>query len=345
MNVKRTLRLGAVAAWLLALSPMLPTFGSAASGATLDAYGWWNRNQALPVQGDPTGLGLTTVPTVPAPATVPEDGINVANDASGASAIGAVRYRLEGRAGGTLTLDLADGAALTGTEAVVACPVQGGFTPAQNGRWDAAPAYDPATCVIAGEPTEEGAAFTFDVPATFASALGDVAVVIAPEPGNATPFSLAFAKPTDDSFTVTTPVVAAPSAPPPAPAFQPGTAVFTPAPASGSFSAPAPASPTTTVAAPTGGDGVAAAAPAGVPASTTTDENRAAKYAAVAMLFAIGAAFWWLAKQPSRMPKLLGSVGGGATAQEAHLAAVVRTGRTRGIGRFARHRSAPPTPI
>ena len=73
MRVKQILRVGAVAAWALALAPMLPTFGTAASGATLDASGWWNRNQALPVSGDPTGLGLTTVPTVPGPATVPED--------------------------------------------------------------------------------------------------------------------------------------------------------------------------------------------------------------------------------------------------------------------------------
>lgn len=345
MSVKRILRVAAVGAWLLAIVPMMPTF-AAASGATLDASGWWNRNQALPVQGDPTGLGLTTVPTVPAPATVPADGLYVANDASGPSAIAAVRYLLDGQAGGTLTLHLAEGATLTGTEALTACPVQGGFTPAQNGRWDSAPAYDPASCVVIGTPDAEGSAFTFDVPATFASSLGDVSIVIAPQPDSATPFSVAFDKPADDSFTVTTQVQAqTPAAATPPPAYVPGSAVYTP-PAASFAAPPTIEAPTTTVPAVTDGSEVAVAAPpAAVPAAATADEDRAAKFAAVAMLLAIGAAFWWLAKQPSRVPRLLGSVGGAANPAEAQVRALVRTGRARGIGRFARYREAPPTAI
>lgn len=350
MNIRRTLRVGAVAAWLLALTPMLPTFGAAGSGTTLDASGWWNRNQALPVQGDPTGLGLTTVPTVPAPATVPADGLNVANDASGPSAIAAVRYVLDGQAGGTLTLHLASGSSLTGTEAVTACPIQGGFTPAQNGRWDSAPAYDPTSCVVAGAPTEDKSAITFDVPATFASTLGDISILIAPEPGSTTPFSLAFDKPADDSFTVTTQVQSPPEAPT-APAYQPGSAVYTPPAASGfsgssgSFAGPAtPSVPTTVV--PVAGE---VASPATVPAAVlptkVADPSSAAKYMAVAMLLAIGAAFWWLAKQPMRQPVLLGSVGGAGTRTGAPVAAATRTSRARGVGRFARPRDVSATPI
>jgi hypothetical protein len=255
-----------------------------------------------------------------------------------------VRYLVDGQAGGTLRLRLAEGSTLTGTEALTACPVQGGFTPSQNGRWDAAPAFEPASCVVVGAADADGAAFSFDVPATFASMLGDISIVIAPQPGTATPFSLAFDKPADDSFTVTTQVQAqAPVATPP-PAYVPGSAVYTPPAAS--FTAPAPVAAPATTAPPasTGGE-VASAIPAAVPASATADEDRAAKYAAVAMLLAIGAAFWWLAKQPSRVPRLLGSVGGGASPAEAQATAVVRTGRARGIGRFARHRDAPPTAI
>lgn len=345
--MRRALRFAAVTAWVLALAPMVPSTMGAAEGAVLDAYGWWNRNQALPVQGDPTGLGLTTVPTVPAPATVPEDGLYVASD-GGASAISAVRYRLDGQAGGTLTLSLAEGVALTGTEAVVACPVQGGFQSAQNGRWDSAPAYDPASCTIPGEPNEAGDALTFAIPSTFASALGDIGAVIAPA-ADATPFSLAFDKPANESFVVTTEVVSTPSATPSAaPAYEPGSAVFsapvTDSPSFSTPSAPAVAAPETS-----GEDEVAAGAPAPVstvPAAATTDESRTAQILAVTTLLAIGAALWRLANQPQRAPRLLGSVGGAAAAAAATAAPVVATSdRPRGVGRFARARTAPPTAI
>jgi hypothetical protein len=351
MKHRRALRLAAVAAWTLALAPLVPgTFGQETSGPRLDAQGWWNRTQDLPVQGsptgidDPTGNGLTTAPTVPAPATVPEDGLYVANDASGPSAIAAVRY-LVGQAGGTLTLKLPDGTALTGTEDVVACPVLGGFTPAQNGRWDSAPAYDESACIVKGTPDDAGTAFTFDIPATFASSLGDISVVIVPAVGSTSVFSLPFAKPDDTSFTVTTPVQS-PPAPPSTPAYEPGTAVYTaPAPSSSpSFSSPS----APTVAAPDtsgGGDAVAAPAPVALatPAAAKTP-SRASQVAAVVTLLAIGAALWWLTSQPQRAPRLLGSVGGKATAEPVAVAAV-RTVRPRGVGRFARHRDTAATPL
>lgn len=347
MKLKRTLRVGAIAAWALAIAPMLPTFGSADSGATLDAQGWWNKTQALPVQGDPTGLGLTTVPTVPAPATVPADGLSVANDSSGPTAIAAVRYLLGGQGGGTLRLDLVSGSTLTGTEQLTACPVQGGFTPAQNGRWASAPAYEPEACVVVGAPNAEATAFTFEIPSTFASALGnDVTVLIAPQSGSATPFSLSFTKPADDAFTVTT-AVQSPQPSPSPPAYEPGSAVYTPPAASGSFAPPATPTVPTTVAPAQTGDEVAAGVPATLPASSTEEGSRTAQYAAVAMLLAIGAAFWWLASQPQRIPRLLGSVGG-ANQQPGALVTVpvtARAGRARGVGRFARHRDAPATPI
>lgn len=348
MNVRRVLRIAAVAAWGIGLAPMLPTFGQSSS-PTLDASGWWNKTQALPVQGnpsgvdDPTGLGLTTAPTVPAPATVPEDGLYVANDASGATAISAVRYLAGG--GGTLTLQLAEGAAATGTEEIVACPVLGGFTPAQNGRWDAKPAYDEAACTIAGTIDTTASTITFELPSSLASSLGDIAVVVAPKVGSTTPFSLPMAKPDNSSFVVTSPTTSSGGSTftPSESAYTPGSPVFSPsAPSSSSFSTPAaPAA-----SAPSGGDEVAAAPTVPVdaaPAAVVADDDRSAQIGAVAIMLAIGGALWWLSSHPQRAPRLLGSVGGAAAAEPAPV--LVQTQRPRGVGRFSRPRDVPATPL
>ena len=350
MNIRRVLRLGAVAAWMLAIAPITGTFGASASGATLDAQGWWNKSQALPVQGnpsgidDPTGNGLTTAPTVPPPATVPADGLYVSGDGSAdGSAISAVRYRLAGQGGGTLTLKLPSGSKLTGTESVVACPIVGGFTPAQNGRWDSKPGYEATSCAIKGEPSSDGTSMSFAVPATLSSALGDISIVLVPEAGS-TPFTLAFEKPADDSFTVTTPVQSQPAAPVAAP-YEPGSAVYTPPAASSAPAFAAPPAADVTAPSSTGGGDQAPAAPVALaePVSKTS-EGRTVQVMAVGLMVAIGAAMWWLASQPQRAPRLLGSLGGAKKA-EAEVSAITRTTKPRGIGRFARHREAPPTAI
>ena len=349
MNLRRVLRIAAVAAWGIGLSPMLPTFGQSTSTPTLDAIGWWNKTQALPVQGnpsgvdDPTGLGLTTAPTVPAPATVPEDGLYVANDASGATAISAVRYLAGG--GGTLTLKLAAGATATGTEGIAACPVLGGFTPAQNGRWDSKPGYDEASCTITGTVDTAAGTVTFELPSTLASSLGDIGVVIAPAAGNTTPFSLAFAKPDNSSFVVTSPTTSSGGSTftPSAPAYTPGSPVFSPSAPSSSFSTPAaPAA-----SAPSGGDEVASAPVVPVeaaPAAVVADDDRTAQIGAVAIMLAIGGALWWLSSHPQRAPRLLGSVGGAAAAAEP-APVLVQAQRSRGVGRFSRPRDVPATPL
>jgi hypothetical protein len=344
VSTRTLLRVVALVAWLLAVAPIATTFGAETSAGP--EQGWWNKQQAVPVQGDPSGLGLTTVPTVPAPPTVPDDGLYVAGDASGANAISALRYAVGG--GGTLTLDLAEGTTLTGTEQLVACPVQGGFTPVQNGPWAAKPSYDPATCVVEGVPAEDGASFTFAVPATFASALGDVAVVIAPAEG-ATPFSLPFDKPGPDSFLVTAPVAPQSSMSSDS-SFSPGSASFSPG--VGSSSSPSFAAPSTPSASPSassgsGSDvGTGGAPPAAVlPVAEAAGTSRSDQVVAVVVLALIGGGFWVLSNRPQRVPRLLGSVGGTVDAHEAVAAATARTTRPRGVGRFARHRSAPPTAI
>lgn len=341
--IRRALRTCGVLAALTAGALLVSMPMTAAFGAGSDAepeYGWWNKSQVLPVQGDIGGLGAVTAPTIPAPATVPADGMQVASDGSGPSAIAAVRYQVA--AGGTMTLKVADGTKLTGTEQLVACPVQGGFTPAQNGRWDTKPAYDPTTCVVKGTVATDGTSFAFDVPATFASVLGDVSIVIVPA-SVATPFSVPFQKPTADSFVVTTPAQSA-SDPLSSPVYSPGGAFYTaPTGSPESFSTPAalvvgpPAS--------AGGQQVAGSPVASALDVSTRSNGRTVQLMAVLMLAAIGGAMWWLGSQQQRTPKLLGSVGGSSKPEEALVMAMIRTTRPRGVGRFARHRHAPPTAI
>jgi len=344
--MRRGLRLAAVATWSLALAvaPAVP-WTLASEPATVDAVGWWNKTQQLPVQGDPTGLGLT-VPTVPAPATVPEDGLYVANDASGPAAIAAVRYRVGGQVGGVLTLHLADGSALTGAEEIVACPVLGGFDPVLNGRWDARPGYEEEACIFVAEPTAEGDGLTFTLPATAASPFGDLGVVVVPLPGSATPFSLAFDAPADGDLVVT----GAPTAPAPSPGSAMSGADSSPsysAPPSGSPGFAAPATPSAPAPVPVEStSGEVAAPPASLdltPAADLPDGSRMPQIVAAGLLAAIGAALWWLGGQPERAPRLLGSVGGRAATAEFAVAAVERP--VRGVGRFARPRTAPATRI
>jgi hypothetical protein len=336
-------RLLAVACMLLAVATVPGTWGASASGAELDAYGWWNRNQALPVEGDPTGLGLTTVPTVPAPPTVPADGLYVSNDASGPAAIAAVRHLLGGQGSGVLTLELAEGSTLTGAEEIVGCPVLGGFEAAQNGRWDAAPAYDPEACTVVPVASEDGSALAFDVPATFASSLGDISLLVAPAPGSVAPFSLAFAAPTSASFAVTS-VTAPQSTTGGTPSFSPRPPVSA-APSFGTPSSPslsAPSAPSVPSAPAVEAPGPAPAAVAAPAAAVVADDSRVASIASVIALAAIGAALWWLSSRPQRAPRLLGSVGGGAAAAEAP---APTTPPVRGLGRFARPRTLPPRAI
>lgn len=79
------------------------------------------------------------------------------------------------------------------------------------------------------------------------------------------------------------------------------------------------------------------------PAAVVADESRVPAILAIVTLGAIGAALWWLSTQPQRAPRLLGSVGGGATVVTA--AVPQTTTAVRGLGRFARPRTAPPRAI
>lgn len=70
----------------------------------------------------------------------------------------------------------------------------------------------------------------------------------------------------------------------------------------------------------------------GVPAI----DDRVERVLAVAVLFALATALWWIGGQPVRPPRLLGSVGSGAAV------APVSDAHTGGVGRFARSRVGRP---
>ena len=62
---------------------------------------------------------------------------------------------------------------------------------------------------------------------------------------------------------------------------------------------------------------------------------------AVSVLLTMGVALWYVGGQPSRAPRLLGSLGSASAAPAAAPigASPIRSG---GIGRFAKPRSGPP---
>ena len=177
----------AAAVSLLAAGVLLAS--PSAGAETLQQQGWWYKL----VQGPTSALPASP----PAPASVPEDGLFVANDPSGAAAISAVRFTLPEAAEGTLTLTVAKDST-AGTPALLACPAAGGWAPAQKGAWESRPAFEPSTCTVEGVVDEAGTA-VFAIPASFYGGQGSIDVIIVP--GGTAPFSIAFEKPTDASYT------------------------------------------------------------------------------------------------------------------------------------------------
>lgn len=353
MSRRTAVRAVAVACWGIALLPGLPTTLAQEATPTLDGAGWWNKSQQLPAEVESApSLSPAPLPVdeakVPPPPSVPEGGLYVANEASGPAAVSAVRYLGGGSDGGTLTLTIA-GSPGTGAEPLTACPVAGGFTAEQNGRWEAKPAYEDDACTVEGVFADDGATVSFALDGTFVSTLGDLQAVIVPTPGDPTPFQLSFEAPRDESL-----VAAGPSTGPEMPAFDAGSAFGAgsgsfDSPATGSFDVPASdpfEAPATDGPEEVAVGGVPQAPPAVTEPVKAVTDSRAARIMAVSLMLAIGAAFWWLASQPERAPRLLGSLGSAArSANPAPAAGRVAAARPRGVGRFARPRSQPPTPI
>ena len=342
------------------------------TSATLLQYGWWNKAQQGPnastavppppnapedglylayepaasnippvVTGAPGLVAVAPVP-VPAPPRV-----------AGPEAYSAVRYSVPEGAEGDLVLrflptsNMQPGGVNLDGGGVKACPALSPWDPVQNARYDIAPAYDCASFAVGNM---LGDTIVFTLPATLANEPGLFDLVIVPDPLSPQPFQFGIAAPSDASLILTSvPETATeeafdPSASDPLADFAVDTGesgvedfFVTDAAASdffadGSFATgPVPAAANRRP---------QLAVPAGNPLNPfRPDASRGERLVAVAVLLLMGAGLLWLGGQPTRAPRLLGSLGAGAASAPA--AAATRTG---GIGRFSRPRGAGKPP-
>jgi hypothetical protein len=320
--------LRAVGAGFMASSAVVLLWPAGAGAAAPDAKGWWYRPQQ---SGTPVAI--------PAPPVVPAGGLYVAQGPNNENlAVAAVEYRVIGP--GTSTLTLKPAAGTVGTVAVTACPLSAGFTPADAGPWDQAPAYNCTSAAVDGVAAPDGSlvfALTADFVAAGATA---VQAALVPTPGSA-PFQVPIEAPGDGSFVA----VAAPAGETPA--------ADTSAPSSSDSSFADPSFDTGgSVGAFPGDSGTASPAPTSSPTPevalrpsvrrprpvvpVAASRQLGDRVAAVVALALIGAAMWFLGGRPLPSPRLLGGASSGDTAVVETPAAL------GGIGRFARPRDARP---
>jgi hypothetical protein len=165
-----------------------------------------------PVTTVPLPVPIPTLPQPPAPlpedpgpATpnpgVPEGGLWVANDPTGAIALSALRYRGDIGAG-ELLLRFASGSTPAGS--VVACPALSEFSPGPAQPWGDRPAHDCARLSLGGRVTADGTGMQFTIPQGFVP-FGErvLDIVILPDPSSGDPFSLFFEAPDESSLEVT----------------------------------------------------------------------------------------------------------------------------------------------
>jgi hypothetical protein len=178
----------------------LPALGA----GSLEDHGWWWRVASL------SGL--------PSPPWVPEDGLAVARDVEGDSAIAAVRYEVgDDVSMATLTLEVASEQGGQ-TAAIRACPARARWRGADAGDWEHRPGADCEAGEALGERDEEGETWTFDVGMLIDE--GALNVILLPaaeaetpeaappaaagpssaEDGEGPPFQVAFEPPSDDSL-------------------------------------------------------------------------------------------------------------------------------------------------
>lgn len=349
-------------------SRRLPLQGEVEGQSAVQAVRFTPRNtssaaspgQELPIPTTIPGSGpVTTVPlpvpppTLPVPPvtlpddggpgtpnpTVPDGGLWVANDVTGASAVSALRFR--GDIGAAqLTLRFAPGGTTVGP--IVACPVLSAWNAGPEGAWRDRPAHDCDRLSLTGRVTADGTGMSFTIPQGFQS-FGErvLDIMILPSTVSGDVFSVYFDKPGPESLDVSQgqelPTITAdfepdPLALPTAPTFD----SFD----SGSFEgSPPPAGPTTEVASPTvdlTGDGGRIPTPiAGVFEPFT--ESRTARIIAIITLLAMGAGLWRLSGQTGRNPRLIGGLASGG-----HAVVEAPADLGRGIGRFRRDRTGAP---
>jgi hypothetical protein len=294
----------------------------------------------LLVANDPTSVGLPTAPPLPVPLPVPVPTVPRAlPTVIGPTAVSAVI--IDGAtpdADATLTLLVGLGslAPLPGTTTLVACPIQVSWTPPAGGAGELgkAPAADCSSTSI-GRVAGDMKSISWLLPASFQTSPGTFNVELAPDPaGKPVPFIVPFLAPGAGALLS----AAGPPSPPAAPA--------APAPA-GQATVPVAdvalplyvPSPDTQAAAPQAralpsvGGRSAGAVTTGARLPLLGDD-RGHRIMAVAVLFMVAAAWWWIGSRPVRLPRLLGALGADGAAPAGRRPA----SHTGGIGRFARVR-------
>jgi hypothetical protein len=320
MNARRVSVLCLTVAAAFAVAPM------SAGAIPPSQTAWWNQAQQLPA-----GAPLA----VPAPPTVPAGGLYVANTPGGPAGLSALRFSSDAPADGTLTLKIdSNSAPFASIAAIQACLPLADWKPAENGTWTDVPLY---TCT-GNSPTlaADGVTLTWKIPAAYQNGDVDYVDVLLAPAADANPFQIALAAPGGDAFAQEDAATTEP-APADEPATDPGPvptdAFVVPGVTFNDFVPPSVPIPD---AAPNAPPRRRIRQPLDrVPVYNVVrrDSDRDQRIAATVALFAIAAAWFWLAGEPSRVPRLLGSVGGGRIPRAALEAP------HRGIGRFARPRT------
>ena len=188
-----------------------------------DATGWWWQGQ----QG-----ALSDVGAMPAPPSVPEDGLYVASGPLGEQAMAAVRLALgPGERSQLLVLKVAE---VTGTPVLGACATVGPWEPRHNAPYEDRPEVDAERCAP-GTVADDGLTVSFEIGSIATASAVDVAIVAGVnEDGSPATFQASFEPPGDDAIPVTAAPAAAPAPRPAAsPAATPSAttpAAFRPAP-------------------------------------------------------------------------------------------------------------------
>ena len=333
--------------------------GAVAAGATLASTGpqassvesgWWNT----------AAVGPLAVPSA-----TPSGQLQVSNGFNGPLAFSAVRFTIPSSIvpPSQLTLQLATTGTTIGTPAVSACPTTSKWKSGDDQPASAAPGYDCRTEHQAAASAHGSESWT--IPAGWA-VHGVVSIALVPTAGTTSPFSVSYTAPTVASITITQVVLGdkvpgvppltspntapVPTAPPatvassvPANSFGGGSPVTQPPPPTvpppnlGPMPAVADHSPgPAVVAAP-------ASAPAGGGTAPRVNSRRGARILAFVLLLATAGAMVRAGARPHREPRSLLRKYASPT-QEAHTVAAA-TASVRGIGRFAKPRTAPPTRI
>lgn len=319
-----------------------------------DRTGWWNRVSAGGV-------------AAPLPTTAEGD-LRIANAPDGPAAFAAVLYSVFGSTDATLALQVrAD--RTVGTPDVVACAtVDTEWKEGGNQPYDAAPAYDCALGSSQGELAPDGSTLTFLLDSTTQDATGAWSLALVPAPGSTAPFHLELAAPGEEAFAAgpssseQEPFVSSEPEPfeqdpgsgggsdeaflPGAgfgapPAFDAGTAEQ-PLLAGGADAALPGAEPATPQPALAGGPAANGPVLMTQPAGVVEDVSSGRRLLALLVLAGGSAAVGYAAGQQQPGPRLIGGRARGATPPAGAAPALPGEERPRGIGRFAKERTAAP---